>query len=329
MHSKSLFRHLDLTTLKLLLSVHEEGTLTGGARREAIAVSAASKRLLELEQAIGMPLFLREARGMKATPAGATLLNHAREILRDAQQLGAELADHAQHARGYVRIAANLSAIVEFLPEDFKSFTQLHDGVKIDLQERPSEGVLQAVVDGAAELGICAKTGDTHGLYSQPYRRDRLVLALPEDHALARRARIRFADALDYPHVGLHADSWLNKRAHLAAFEAGKCLKIRIHVPGFDALCRMIQAQMGIGLMPYNVFATMGRSFGLACVELEDSWAYRSLHVVVNDLRQLSPVAQALFYHLAEPAEEGPAFAPRRAGPLPAMRLQTAAFHAM
>ncbi|MBB5499919.1 DNA-binding transcriptional LysR family regulator [Paraburkholderia sp. MM5384-R2] len=75
---KNLLRKLDLTTLQLFLAVFEEGTLTRAAEREAIAVSAASKRLVELEQAVGASLFQRNARGMTLTPAGETLLHHAR-----------------------------------------------------------------------------------------------------------------------------------------------------------------------------------------------------------------------------------------------------------
>ena len=78
---KNLLRRLDLTTLQLFLAVYEEGTLTRAAEREAIAVSAASRRLLELEQAVGATLFQRNARGMTLTPAGETLLYHARRVI--------------------------------------------------------------------------------------------------------------------------------------------------------------------------------------------------------------------------------------------------------
>ena len=106
---KNLLRKLDLTTLQLFLAVYEEGTLTRAAEREAIAVSAASKRLLELEQAVSATLFQRNARGMTLTPAGETLLHHARRVMRDIENIGIELAGHASGVRGYVRMMANLS----------------------------------------------------------------------------------------------------------------------------------------------------------------------------------------------------------------------------
>ena len=294
----NLLRKLDLTTLQLFLAVQEEGTLTRAAEREAIAVSAASKRLVDLEQAIGVALFARKARGMELTPAGHTLLTHARRMLLSVETMGAELAEHAQGVRGYVRMVANLSAIVEFLPEDLRAFLQLHGQVKLDLEERPSEGVVRGVEDSWADIGICSGDVDTRSLHTVLYRRDRLVLVMRADHALAQRGRMAFADTLDADHVGLHVNSSINSRMHLAAREAGRALQVRIQVPGFDAVCRMAQVGMGLGVIPFEVFQAIGRPLGLVAVELADAWALRELRIVVRDPLSLSPVTQALFDHL-------------------------------
>lgn len=294
----NLLRKLDLTTLQLFLAVQEEGTLTRAAEREAIAVSAASKRLVDLEQAVGVALFARKARGMELTPAGHTLLTHARRMLLSVETMGAELAEHAQGVRGYVRMVANLSAIVEFLPEDLRAFLQLHGQVKLDLEERPSEGVVRGVEDSWADIGICSGDVDTRALHTALYRRDRLVLVMRADHALARRGRMAFADTLDTDHVGLHVNSSINSRMHLAAREAGRALQVRIQVPGFDAVCRMAQVGMGVGVIPFEVFQAIGRPLGLVAVELADAWALRELRIVVRDPLSLSPVTQALFDHL-------------------------------
>jgi len=298
MATRNLLRRLDLTTLQLFLAVFEEGTLTRAAEREAIAVSAASKRLLELEQAVGAALFERKARGMELTPAGETLLHHARRVLRDVENIGIELAEHASGVRGYVRMMANLSAIVEFLPEDLRAFSSMHDQIKIDLEERPSGGIVEGVADSLVDLGICSGDADTRGLESAHYRHDRLAIVVPGDHPLAPRASAAFAETLDFDHIGLHSASSINMRTHLAARQAGRALRLRIHVPGFDAVCRMVQAGMGVGVLPLQVFEAMGRQLGLAAVALEDEWAARSLVIVVRDSAALSPVSRLLFDHL-------------------------------
>jgi DNA-binding transcriptional LysR family regulator len=294
----NLLRRLDLTTLQLFLAIHEEGTLTKAAEREAIAVSAASKRLLELEQAIGVALFVRKARGMDLTPAGETLLTHARRMLLSVEKIGLELAEHAQGVRGYVRMVANLSAIVEFLPEDLRAFLHLHEQVKLDLEERPSGDVVKGVEDSWADIGICSGDVDTRDLHTELYRRDQLVLVMRGDHPLAARGSASFADTLDFDHVGLHTDSSINTRTHLASRAAGKALKMRIRVPGFDAVCRMAQVGMGLGLIPHDVFTAIGRPLGLVAMPLSDDWASRELKIVVRDPAGLSPATQALFQHL-------------------------------
>ena len=296
---KSLVRRLDLITLQLFVAVFEEGTLTRAANREAIAVSAASKRLMELEQVLGVSLFVRRAKGMDLTAAGETLLHHARQMLFNVEKMGLELGEHSHGVRGYVRMLANLSAIIQFLPEDLRDFSERHPEVKTDLEERPSNGVVQGVLDGVADLGICSSDTDTKGLPSVTYRHDKLVVLMPTDHPLAARKNLAFADTLDSDYVGLHAASSINMRTHAAAREAGKMLRLRIHVPGFDAMCRMVQANMGIGILPQKAYELFGRALGLHAVPLTDDWSDRSLILVVRDEAQLSPVSRLLFDYLS------------------------------
>lgn len=298
MMHKSLVRRLDLITLQLFVAVFEEGTLTRAANREAIAVSAASKRLMELEQVLGVSLFVRRAKGMELTAAGETLLHHARQMLFNVEKMGLELGEHSHGVRGYVRMLANLSAIIQFLPEDLRDFSEQHPEVKTDLEERPSNGVVQGVLDGVADLGICSIDTDTKGLPSVTYRHDKLVVLMPANHSLATRETLAFAQTLDSDYVGLHAASSINMRTHAAAREAGKMLRLRIHVPGFDAMCRMVQANMGIGILPQKAYELFGRALGLHAVPLTDDWSDRSLILVVRDEAQLSPVSRLLFEYL-------------------------------
>ncbi|MGW7773742.1 LysR family transcriptional regulator [Pseudomonas machongensis] len=303
MQLNNLIRRLDLVTLQLFVAIHEEGSLTRAAAREAIALSAASKRLNELEAALGSPLFARQARGMSLTPAGETLLHHARRMLFNLEKIGLELGEHLQGVRGYVRMLANLSAIIQFLPEDLALFAAQHERIKVDLEERPSNGVIQGLLDGVADLGICSSDSDTRDLLKVRYRRDQLVLVVREGHPLADQAQVDFAETLDNDFVGLHSASSINMRTHEAARRAGRVLRLRIHVPSFDAVCRMVQADMGVGILPRKAFELFGGALGLRAVALSDDWAERELLLVARDLESLSPVSRLLFEHLraAEP----------------------------
>ena len=296
--NRRLLRDLDILTLQLFVAVCEEGTLTRAAEREAIAPSAVSKRLAELESALGVALFIRQAKGMVLTPAGQTMLHHSRRMLQNVEDIGVELGAYVLGIRGYVRMLANLSAIVQFLPEDLELFLSQHVEIKIDLEERPSRQVVDAIEDGLADLGICSGETDTRQLARTVYRRDTLVLVVRADHPLANCSEVPFHDTLAYDQIGLHQDSAIFARSMEAARLAGVPLKLKIHVPGFDALCRMVQADMGVGILPRRAFEIIGRPLGLTAVPLTDPWARRELLIVHRAERTLSPGSRLLLGHL-------------------------------
>jgi DNA-binding transcriptional LysR family regulator len=294
----ALLRRIDLTTLRLFIAVCEEQNLTRAANREGIAASAVSKRMNDFELAFGVTLFRRLSKGMALTPAGEALLHHARVMLLNVEKIAVELSEYSQGVRGHVRMLANLSAIVQFLPEDLSSFFGVHQLLRIDLQERPSGQVVRGIEEGAAEIGICSGEAETRSLEAFHYRYDNLVVVVRSDHPLAGRETLSYADTLDFDHVGLHAASSIYLRTQYAATRAGKSMRLRINVPGFDAVCRMVQAGMGIGLVPDRAFEVIGAGLGLRTIGLRDDWARRELKIVVRDVAQLSLTGRLVLDHL-------------------------------
>jgi DNA-binding transcriptional LysR family regulator len=304
----ALLRRIDLTTLRLFIAICEERNLTRAAAREGIAASAVSKRMNDFELAFGVSLFTRMPKGMALTAAGEALLHHARVTLLNVEKIAAELGEYSRGIRGHVRMLANLSAIVQFLPEDLSRFFSAHQALRIDLQERPSGEVVRGIEEGTAEIGICWNEIETRGCEAFHYRYDNLVLVSREDHPLAEQESLAFADTLDFDHVGLHAASSIYLRSQYAAAQAGKSIRLRIQVPGFDAVCRMVQANMGIGMIPDRAFEVVGAGMGLRSIRLRDKWARRQLKIVIRNLRGLSGTGRLVFEHLreAECAREEP-----------------------
>jgi len=300
----NLARRIDLTTLQLFLAVCEEGNLTRASQREAIAPSAVSKRLHDLEEVLQVVLFDRQPNGMQLTLAGESLLHHARVTLLNIDKIAVDMAEHARGVRGHVRMLANLSAIVQFLPDDLPGFFRTHDLVKLDLQERPSAEVVRGIEDGAAEIGICSGDVATRNLERRPYRRDSLVIVVPEEHPLSAMSDVQFADTLDFDHVGLFASSSIYLRAHASAQQLGKAIRLRVHVPGFDAVCRMVQAGMGVGLIPDRAFDVLSHGMHLKAVPLRDQWADRELILVVRDVAGLSVTSSLMLDHLQSPSPQ-------------------------
>jgi DNA-binding transcriptional LysR family regulator len=302
---RSFARRLDLTTLQLFAAVCEHGSIGKAADKEFIAASAVSKRLSDLEAAAGTALLYRHARGVSPTPAGEALLHHARSVLLSLDRIQGDLTEYAEGIKGHVRIHANISAIVEFLPEDLGAFARKHPQLKIDLQEHLSSDIVRAVHDGAADVGICNPQADLLGLQSRAYRQDRLVLVLPRKHALARKLSgkkdkkgMPFVDTLDFDHVGLHSTSALYLAQRRAAAEVGKQLQLRIQVTSLDAMCRMIDNGLGVGVMPDRAFELVGSVGDLVAVPLLDAWALRDLLLVARDFETLPAPAKLLVEHL-------------------------------
>jgi DNA-binding transcriptional LysR family regulator len=290
----------DLRDLELFVAVAEAGSIAKAAEQCHTVASAISKRLSDLEAGYGTALLVRSSKGVAPTPAGVALLARARGVLHQAGQLDRELRDYSSGIRGQVRVFANISAIVEFLPSALASFLSAHPGIQVHLEEHVSSVVIRAVADNTADLGIVSGMPAGDDLMLIPFREDELVLIVQPGHPLALRGRIDFHEALDSDFVGLHSDSSLHYRLLRAAADAERSLNLRIQVTSFDAVCAMVAAGLGVGVVPRAATTPYTASLGLAALVLNDAWAKRRLHLCVRSLEGLSPAARLLLDHLAD-----------------------------
>jgi DNA-binding transcriptional LysR family regulator len=293
----------DLTDLKLFLHVVEAGSITAGAERMHLAVAAASTRIRNMEIELGTPLLNRERQGVHPTPAGRTLVHHARQMLQQAERMRAELGEYADGLKGHVRLLSNTNALTEFLPEPLSNFLTSHPQVNIDLEERLSDEIVAAVADGKADIGIVAGTEDVTGLEVFPFRVDRFVLVTSPTHPLAAKKKIAFVEALDSDFVGLDRASSLQRFLSDKAERIGRRLKLRVQLRSFDAVCRMVEGGVGIGVVPETTAARSMRTMQLHLIELSDEWALRNLMICVRSLRDLPIYAQDLVKSLAQPLD--------------------------
>lgn len=293
----------DLIDLKLFLHVVEAGSITAGAERMHLAVAAASTRIRNMELELGTPLLNRERQGVHPTPAGRTLVHHARLLLQQAERMRGELSEYADGLKGHIRLHSNTNALTEFLPEPLSNFLAAHPQVNIDLEERLSDEIVAAVADGKADIGIVAGTEDMTGLESFPFRIDRFVLVTAPTHELARASRLSFADVLDYDFVGLDRASSLQRFLSDKAERTGRRLKLRVQLRSFDAVCRLVECNVGIGIVPQTTVERNAKTLMLHPIELADDWAPRRLSICVRKLSDLPTYAQELVKHLTAPAE--------------------------
>lgn len=288
--------YYDLPDLRLVAAIAESGSLTRAAARIHLAPSSASHRLTQFEATLGTPLFIRHARGLKPTVAGESLLRHARQVFAQLEQMHADLAPYAKGLHSQVTVFANTNAINCFLPEDLGDFLREHPRIRVSLEEHPSPAIIQSVASGQVEIGVVAAEGKLSGLETQAYRRDRLVVIVPAEHPLADRKALDFSEVLDQPFVCLHAGSAIHTFMMNTAAQLGGNLDVRIQVRSFNAVCRMVAAGVGIGMVPNSSIVAVD---SLKTLKINDPWAPRDLQLCVRSRAALSLAAVALFDHLA------------------------------
>ncbi|CAN7645301.1 HTH-type transcriptional regulator GltC [compost metagenome] len=290
--------HFDLQSLRVFQLVAQCGGLTQAANKSHMTLSALSKRIADLERTVGCALFLRVRRGLELTPAGHELVQHARMVLDKVNQMAGEMSDFATGVRGHVKVWANTSAVIQFLPHDLASFLASQPMIRISLEERLSQDVVVALLSGETDIGVFADNVPAYDIRKSVYRRDRLVVLVPAGHPLAGRSEVSFDETLEYDFVGLNQGSSLLQRLTDAASALDKVVRLRIQVSSFDAICRMIEAGLGIGVLPDGAVRPELLGAGLHAVYLSDAWASRILWLGVRDEAGLLPEARTLLEHL-------------------------------
>jgi DNA-binding transcriptional LysR family regulator len=139
-----------------------------------------------LEESVAAALLSRHSRGVELTSAGEVFLQHAISMLQKTTRLRHDLSQFGEGMRGNIRLFANTHAIHEFLPALLARFLADNPKINVDAQEHPSPETVRVVDEGSADLGIIVGLVNTRKLAVMPFRDDRFVVIVPNDHALAR-----------------------------------------------------------------------------------------------------------------------------------------------
>ncbi|WP_234267351.1 LysR substrate-binding domain-containing protein [Hydrogenophaga sp. NFH-34] len=289
---------IDLGTLRVVVAAADHGSISAASERLQLAVAAASSRITALEESLGFRIFERSSRGVQLTPAGQMLVQRARALLTDADRLAQHLQGYSQGLQGQVRVLANTSALLEVLPQRLQRFMTEHPLIRIDIEERGSPEIPLALLEGRADFGVVDLPVPPAGLAFTPFFHDTLVLLAPATHPLAQRRRLRLADALDEPFITLSGGTALSNRLMASAAEVGRPLNVRMRMRGFDAVCRMVAAGLGVGVLPLEAIAPQLAHLPVTAIPLADAWAQRQHSLATRAGVPLSPAAATLLQAL-------------------------------
>ena len=289
---------VDFVTLKLFCAIVQSGSITKGANECNLALSAASRRISEFEETVGMALLDRSVKGVTLTHAGHAVMQHALRLFQGFEQLSNELGEYSKGVKGHVRLWANMSALTEFLPSALASFLKDYPEIQVEVEEQLSGDIVRALMDGIADIGVFAEGPITTGLETHIMGKDQLVIACNKDHPLSKRKSISFEECLEYDFVGLNRGSSLLELTSRSAEKLGKQMSLRIQVRSYDAMCQMVAVNLGIGVLPIQACAAQIKAMDLKVIELEDTWAKRNLLVATKAGINHSPATKLLSQHL-------------------------------
>jgi len=286
---------IDHYSLELFISVAETGSIARAASLNHIAASALSRRLSDLEEVMGLPLLIRSAAGVELTEAGRHALSCAKSVDGQLRQMAREIQSLGGQVAGTVRLFANASAIVGFLPELLKGFQAAYPLVEIALTEQISDEVVRACLDGRADVGISANPEAPTKLQTWHFADDPLMVVLPPGHELEQHDTVAFDDVIRYPVVALQAGGSLDQVLKERAEAARTPLKLVVTVNSFDAQCRMVEAGLGIGVVPTSAASAFAGSRNFVRKPLDEAWARnRSLQVHAHRKTPALRAVQAL-----------------------------------
>ncbi len=290
--------HFDLVDMRLFVAVAEARSITHGAERSALALASASARIKGMEAALGVALLERQRRGVRLTAAGESLLDHARIVLHQVATMQGELTAYARGLKARIHMLANTSGATEHLPKALASFLAKYPAISIDVEERESAEIANALASGAADIGIAVETVLPEGLDRFPFCDDRLVLVVPPHDEVAQRRQTSFRDVAARDFIGLTEGSALQNHIAAHAAKLGVRPRMRARLKSFDAICQMVEAGVGVAVIPEAAARRCSRSARIKTVRMTDPWASRRLAICMRSRSLLPRPAQQLADHL-------------------------------
>ncbi|MFD4140988.1 LysR family transcriptional regulator [Streptomyces sp. NPDC058572] len=291
---------MDVTALRSFSEVCRRGSISSAAQALGYTQSALSRQIASLETYLRSSLLHRHARGVRPTPAGAALLEHATAILAQFDRAEQEVTAVARYgtAAARIRVGAVPSASAALLPEALSAFAAERPAVRVEFTEDVSPRLLPGLLDGELDVAVLTDYPPglpaREGLHSTHLLDDELLCALPRSHRLANPD----PDAGDLDLAELADESWVEDYAGSASVLAAACARAGF-TPRIDIQCggwlgkqAFVAAGLGVLLAPALLLPALRPD--LAVRRLREP-PYRSVYAVVQERHSAPSEASAAF----------------------------------
>ena len=245
-----------LLPLHFVDAIARAGSIRKAAEGLAITSTALNRRLLALEEEMGVPLFERLPRGVRLSTAGELLIHHLRTQAADFEKLKGQIADLRGERRGHVSIACSQAFVPYFLPTQIGRYRRDHPGVSFGLRVRDRTAAETALADLSADLALIFEPVRLSEVQVLASARQQIHAVMAPDHPLAERTTIRLRDCAPFPVALPTAAYGVRHLIDLALLRSAIPLQAMIEADSFDFLRhyplqeQVVSFQIPVGLPP-------------------------------------------------------------------------------
>jgi DNA-binding transcriptional LysR family regulator len=219
------------------MALVEAGSFTRAAAKLSLSQPSLTKRIQNLEEAVGSRLVNRGATGISLTPEGQIIYGYAKRTIRLREDAKERVVRHKAQESGHIYVSASTIPATYILPRLLSRLKHTHPDIRVRMQMHDSEETLQIVLNDQAEMGFIGKEPINKKLVVQRLWKDSLVLAVPFDHPLAKQRTTRTEELAKVPFI---------------IREKGSATR--------DIVEECLQKQLGTSLSCFNVICEMGSS---------------------------------------------------------------------
>ncbi|MGW2340093.1 LysR family transcriptional regulator [Streptomyces sp. NPDC001661] len=269
---------MDLRQLEYFVAVAEERNFTRAAERVHISQSGVSAQIRQLERELGADLFDRSSRTVTLTVAGKAALEHARATLAAAGTIGRAVAEVSELIRGRLTVGMVIGCTITPLFDALAAFHDAHPGVELSLLEDGSDRLVDGVRAGDIDLALIGAAHSTpDGLDSLTLIDERIVVAVPAGHPLARRRSVALGDLMAHPIVCMPPGTGLRTVFDRACAAQGLHPTIALEASAADSIAALADRGLGVAVLSESMAAAYGDRLTALAIDDVDTPALLAL----------------------------------------------------
>lgn len=274
--------------------VAELGSFTRAAQALHLVQPALSQQVAALEREVGLPLFHREARGVRLTEAGERLLPYARRVLSELERAQQALGALRELRTGRVALGLPPSATLSLLPAILEAFRRRYPALEVQIVEEMTDVLVEQLLDGRLDLAVVSFPIDDHRLVTRPLFRERLVLVVPPNHRLAQAERVDLAELATEPWILPYRRHGTRALVEAACQQSGFSLCVAVELSGLGPIKQLVQRGVGISILPPAVVENELKLGLLKIVEIDRPPLVRTAGLARRRGEHPTPAAAAM-----------------------------------